>query len=225
LVALLTAYSYIRLSLTFPGKGGTVTFINQAFGSGIFAGGINTLLVLSYVIVMALYASAFGTYGASFFDAHSRSFWYPVLTSGIIAVLALVNFLSPRLVDESEGLFNAAKLSILLLFIAAGLASSAITFQRLRPSEWVPPLYIVSSGMLVFLSYEGFELIANASDRVKNPERTLPYAYYGSILTAILLYVSIVIVALGHLSFEALSGLPGDRRSRLTRRSASTKML
>ena len=39
LVALLTAYSYVRLSLTYPGEGGTVTFLNRAFGSGRFAGG------------------------------------------------------------------------------------------------------------------------------------------------------------------------------------------
>jgi hypothetical protein len=32
----------------------------------------------------------------------------------------------------------------------------------------------------VFLAYEGFELIANASDRIQNPRRTLPIAYYGS---------------------------------------------
>jgi len=43
------------------------------------------MLVLSYVVVMALYASAFGTYGASFFAADSRPFWYPLLTSGIPA--------------------------------------------------------------------------------------------------------------------------------------------
>jgi amino acid transporter len=40
---------------------------------------------------------------------------------------------------------------------------------------------------------------------VRAPERTLPYAYYGSILTAIVLYAAIVIVTLGHLSFDALS--------------------
>jgi len=61
-VALLTAYSYVRLSLTYPGKGGTVTFLNRAFGGGRFAGGLNMLLVLSYVIIMALYASAFASY-------------------------------------------------------------------------------------------------------------------------------------------------------------------
>src|SRR5262245_44885955 len=59
--------------------------------------------------------------------------------------------------------------------------------------------------MLVFLSYEGFELIANASNRIRNPARALPLAYYGSITVAMILYVLIVVVALGHLSFEALA--------------------
>ena len=59
--------------------------------------------------------------------------------------------------------------------------------------------------MLIFLSYEGFELIANASDRIRDPKRTLPLAYYGSIVSAMTLYVLIVVVAIGHLSFEALS--------------------
>ena len=38
-VALLTAYSYVRLSLRYPGKGGTVTFITHAFGDGLFPRG------------------------------------------------------------------------------------------------------------------------------------------------------------------------------------------
>jgi uncharacterized protein len=205
IVALLTAYSYIRLSLTYPGKGGTVTFINRAFGTGIFAAGLNTLLVFSYIVVMALYASAFGTYGASLVSASVGHFWHQILTSGVIVVLALINLLSPNLVDRSESIFNVGKLSILMIFIVAGFASSGITFQRLGPADWVPLPKIVSSGMLVFLSYEGFELIANASDRVLDPERTLPCAYYGSILIAISLYVCIVVVTLGHLSFGALA--------------------
>ena len=46
LVALATAYSYSRLSVTFPGPGGTVEFINQAFGAGTLTGGLNMLLWL-----------------------------------------------------------------------------------------------------------------------------------------------------------------------------------
>ena len=35
IVALLTSYSYLRLTLAFPGEGGTVSFLNRAFGGGI----------------------------------------------------------------------------------------------------------------------------------------------------------------------------------------------
>jgi amino acid transporter len=100
---------------------------------------------------------------------------------------------------------NAGKLAILIVFVLAGLASPALSLSRLGPASWPAPLEIVGSGMLIFLSYEGFELIANASDRVRRPGRTLPLAYYGSILAAMALYVLITAVAIGHLSFEALA--------------------
>lgn len=36
LIALITSYSYVKLSLKYPDRGGTVKFINQGFGRGIF---------------------------------------------------------------------------------------------------------------------------------------------------------------------------------------------
>ena len=44
IIALLTSYSYVKLSLAYPDRGGTVKFINQGFGQSIFSGGINNLL-------------------------------------------------------------------------------------------------------------------------------------------------------------------------------------
>ncbi len=41
LVALLTARSYALLSTSYPSRGGTVTFLNRAFGPARFAGGLN----------------------------------------------------------------------------------------------------------------------------------------------------------------------------------------
>jgi amino acid transporter len=61
-----------------------------------------------------------------------------------------------------------------------------------------------SSGIVVFLAYEGFELIANASERTMNPRWTHPIGYYGSILAAIVVYVLAIIVAIGHMLFEAM---------------------
>jgi uncharacterized protein len=204
-VALLTAYAYVHLSLTFPSKGGTVIFVNRAFGSGIFAGGMNTLLVLSYVVLLAVYAYAFATYASTFFPKTDYTFWHRVLTSSIVVVLAVVNFVGPGLVDRSEGSFNLGKLLILLIFVVVGMASRNLTFERLTPADWVAAPVIVASGMLVFISYEGFELIANVSDLVRNPGKNLRYAFYGSVATAIVFYMFIIVVALGHLSFDALS--------------------
>ncbi|MCB0575957.1 MAG: hypothetical protein KDC61_15485, partial [Saprospiraceae bacterium] len=42
-LALITSYSYAKLSLAFPDRGGTVKFINQGFGTTIFSGGLNNL--------------------------------------------------------------------------------------------------------------------------------------------------------------------------------------
>ena len=63
-VALLTAYSYSKLSIAFPSAGGTIAFLNRGFGSGFLSERLSTLLVLSYIVIMALYANAFATYAA-----------------------------------------------------------------------------------------------------------------------------------------------------------------
>ena len=61
IIALITSYSYVKLSLAYPDRGGTVKFVNQGFGKTIFSGGIKNLLGVSYIIMLALYAWAFGS--------------------------------------------------------------------------------------------------------------------------------------------------------------------
>jgi hypothetical protein len=206
LVALLTAYSYVKLSLAYPSKGGTVTYLNKAFGPGFFTGSLNVLLVMSYVVLLSVYAYAFANYAAAtFFPRGEYALWHRVLVSAVIVVLALLNFTGPALVERSEGFFNLSKLLILLVFVVFGFFASGLTLGRMAPSEWVPAPGIIAAGMLVFLSYEGFELIANVSDQVRDRERNIPLAYYGSVGTALVFYVLIIIVVLGHMSFEAVT--------------------
>jgi hypothetical protein len=99
---------------------------------------------------------------------------------------------------------NVAKLVVLGGFVALGLGASGMRFDRLGPDQWVAAPEIFVAGMLVFLSYEGFELIANASPRVRNPARNLPLAFFGSVGVAMALYVAIVIVSVGHLPFDTI---------------------
>lgn len=87
LVALLTARSYALLSKTYPSRGGTVTFVNRAFGAGPFTGSINILLWLSYIVMLALYASAFGSYAAIFFPSAARGTLKHVFMAAVIVAI------------------------------------------------------------------------------------------------------------------------------------------
>lgn len=202
-VALLTAYSYSKLSIAFPSTGGTVAFLNRGFGSGFLSQRLSTLLVLSYIVIMALYANAFATYAALLLPG-GWSHLQPWLAAGVLILLGVANGVLPAAMDRWEGVLNVAKLVVLGSFIVLGLASGGLSVERLGPASWVGPVDIFVTGMLIFLSYEGFELIANASPRVTNRAHALPIAFYGSVAVAMLLYISIVVVSVGHLPFDQL---------------------
>jgi amino acid transporter len=204
LVAILTAYSYARLSVTFPSQGGTVEFLNQAFGEGVTTGGLNVLLWLSYVVMLSLYAFAFGSYGASFFPPAAQPIWRHVMISAAVILLTGLNVLGAAVVGKAEEWIVAFKLIILSLFVVAGFWT--IQVHRLQPSTWVDPVRMVAGGMIIFLAYEGFELIANAAPDVDDYRKTLPRAYYTSVGFVILLYVLVAAVTVGNLPLAQIIG-------------------
>jgi hypothetical protein len=198
LIAILTAYAYVRLSVTYPSQGGTVEFLNQAFGSGMVTGGLNVLLWLSYIIMLSLYAYAFGSYGKIFFPVATQAIWKHVLISAVVVFLTLLNVLGARAVGKSEEWIVGMKVTILFVFIAFGIAH--VNFHHLTPDTWAKPISLFAGGMIIFLAYEGFELIANTAKDVKDPQRTLPKAYYSSVGFVIVLYVLVSMVAAGNLT-------------------------
>ena len=202
LIAMLTAYAYVRLSVTYPSQGGTVEFLNQAFGSGMVTGGLNVLLWLSYIIMLSLYAYAFGSYGKIFFPVATQAIWKHVLISAVVVFLTLLNVLGARAVGKSEVWIVGMKVTILFVFIAFGIAH--VNFHHLAPNTWAKPISLFAGGMIIFLAYEGFELIANTAKDVKNPQRTLPKAYYSSVGFVIVLYVLVSMVTAGNLSISQI---------------------
>jgi len=205
LIALVTAYSYIGLTLRYPGPGGSVAFIGTAFGHGLLAAALNVLLVLSYVAIMSVYAAALASYSVPYLPEAVRSSASHIIASLAIIGLGLVNFVGAGLMERLENLFNIGKLGVLALFILAGFLVGQLQWTRLQPADWPPTPTVIASGMLGFLAYEGFELIANASNQIRVPERTLPIAFLGSVLVAIVVYVLAFVVGIGHLSFSEIT--------------------
>lgn len=202
IVALVTAYSYSKLSVALPNQGGTVSFLDKAFGSGLFTGSMNILLWISYIIMLSLYSYAFGSYGSELFFGSSHPIIKHIFISGIIIAITVLNIFSAKLIGEAEDFIVAVKLLILLFFCAVGF--SGIHFDKLAVTQWSPAANLVAGGFIIFLAYEGFELIANTAGDVRNPAKTLPRAFYASVIFVIVLYVIVAAVTVGNLPVEQI---------------------
>ena len=200
-VALLTAYSYAKLSIVYKSEGGTVTFIDKAFGDNILSGSINLMLWLSYLVTISLYATAFAAYGETFFEHKSLLLHHSLISFSII-LPAIINLVSASFVGKSETIIVILKVTLLLVVIVAG--ASYVEPQRLSPQNYGTPLSIVVAGMIIFVAYEGFELIANSAEDAKKPEIDLPRAFYSAVLIVIALYVLISIITVGSVSEDKL---------------------
>ena len=148
-IALLTSYSYLKLTLRFPSEGDTVEFHNRAFGTGTFTGTLNILLCMSYVVLVAVYAYAFASYGVTFFPEESQPFWLYTLITTVVVGLAFVNYFGGRLVVKSENVLNGIKMLLLAIFVTWGLATP-LDVTRMGVSEYVPILPLVSGSMVIF---------------------------------------------------------------------------
>ncbi len=201
IVAILTSYSYAKLSVTFQTRGGTVSYIDEAFGKNLLSGSINMLLWLSYLVTISLYAVAFASYAQTFFSHPTPLIKHSMITLAIL-LPTFINLVSASFVSKSETLIVFIKVVLLLVIISVGYFS--IDVERLSPQKWGTPLSIVVAGMIIFVAYEGFELIANAAEDIKNPEKNLPKAFYISVSAVILLYVLISVITVGSVSEEKL---------------------
>ncbi|WP_457628706.1 APC family permease [Persephonella sp.] len=200
IIALLTSYSYAKLSVRYPSEGGTVEFLVRAFGNNIITGYLNTLLLASYVIMLALYSYAFGSYASVLFLGHEVVLAKKLFIALVIGFFTVLNFLGAYVSGKAEDVMVFMKVGILLLFCGLGLFTG--DFSRLSPEHWESLLKIMTGGLIIFLAYEGFELIANTAQDVEDPERTLPKAFYAAVITVIFIYVLVSIVAVANLTYE-----------------------
>ena len=199
-IALATAYSYARLSVRFPSRGGTIEFLVRAFGRGLLSGTLNVLLLASYIVMISLYAYAFGSYGANLLNSASQTA-KQMLAALVVALFTIINALGAVVSGKTEDALVAAKTTILLIIAVASIGFVDAT--RLSTSTWADPIGVVAGGMIIFLAYEGFELIANTGGDIENPS-ILPRAFYASVLIVIALYITVAVVTIGTLPYDEI---------------------
>lgn len=198
IVALLNGYSYAKLSTRYSSAGGPVEFLLKGFGDGVLSGGLNLLLWVSYIFALALYSKGFSYYAITFLPSGSAQVWENIFATAIILVFTAINFIGAKAVGKSELFIVSIKFGILLFFAVAGIVH--MNPGNLSVSTWPDPKNIFFGAGMVFLAYQGFGLITNAAEDIKNPKTNLPRAIYLSIVLVIIIYVSVSFAVIGNLS-------------------------
>jgi amino acid transporter len=202
-VAGLAAYSYVALGKTFPSVGGAVTFLVRGYGEGVVSGSLNLFQYFSYIITIALYATGFAAYAATFVHLPSK-----VWAVGVVLAFTGINFLGSRLMGGAESVIVIIKVAILVVFIvAAFMASTGKGVARLSPVSWPGPLAIFTGAGVLFVGYEGFGLITNAAANMAKPKRELPRAIYGSVAVVIVIYLLVASSVVTNVPLDVLKGL------------------
>ena len=198
-VALLSTYSYAKLGAVFPSAGGAVHFLVKGFGDGVLAGGLNLFMWAGYIISLALYATAFGSYAATFFTTAPSPLLLKSLAVGSVLALTLVNAFGASIMGRGETLIVAVKVAILVLFAAAGLFF-------INPGNLSPAL--TAGGRSRSCSARACcssAMRASGSSPMRpatcaTRKVMLPRALYTAVILVIVLYLVVAVTVTGNLS-------------------------
>lgn len=191
LVALCSGHSYVGLSKAIDRPGGSYAYLMD-MGWTRFARITVWVLVVGYTFTIAVYAVTFGSYAAFIFSAPG---WAATLAAlAAIAGLAAINLVGTAQATLLEKVAVAGKLAILLALSAFGLSrwnTGQLVADPLQPVGWTGAL--IGMGV-VFMAYEGFQLLSYDYDEIEDAPRTIARAMPSAILVTMATYV---LVALG----------------------------
>ena len=204
LIALLTGYSYARLGLAYHSDGGSFTYLEHAFKHRNISGIGGWLLLTGYIGTMALYAYTFGVYGAAMFGNNvPGQFLHHLLESLVLLIFLGINLYGVKAAGKSEDVIVMVKVLILSFFAIVGLFY--VQIDRLVPLFNQGKSGVLMGAALIFVAYEGFELIPNAVNEMENPARDLGRGILISIIVTIVIYILVSLVAVGNLLPDEIS--------------------
>jgi amino acid transporter len=198
LIAFLTGFSYTKLGLTYHSDGGSFTYLEHAFKHRNISGIGGWLLLTGYVGTLALYAYTFGVYGAAMFGQNMHVHGMQHLLESLVLLLFLgVNLYGVKAAGKSEDVIVMVKVLILSLFAVVGLFY--VRSDHLLPVFNLGRTGVLMGAALIFVAYEGFELIPNAVKEMENPARDLGRGILISIVITVAIYILVSLVAVGNL--------------------------
>ena len=209
----LAAFCYAEFSSAVPVSGSVYTYTYATMGE-FFAFLIGWDLMLEYVLAISAVATGWSAYFQSLIEGFGLHFPEVLASSpgqgGIVnlpavIIILFITALVSRGVKESIKFNNVMvfiKLGVILLFIIVGSG-------YVKPENWTPFVPfgfkgIITGAATVFFAFIGFDVIATASEEVKNPKRNMPIGIITSLVICTGLYIVVSGILTGMVSYEKL---------------------
>ena len=217
LVAALAGMAYAELASGRPdASGGAYVWVRSALPapSGFVSGW------LSWGGHMA--ASALSALGLGIFlvelvrPSDESSFFGPnplevsLVALAVLALSAIAHFARVHLPIRALGRLTLGKILLIVLVAVLGVIS---VFQPGPPRGFavgapVSSLDLMLGAGVLFIAFQGFEVVAQLSDQVKHPESSVPRGVFLALLLAFLVYGGFFLAVLGNVPSDTLSGWP-----------------
>lgn len=197
-VASFNGLSSAQLAAVYPQSGGTYEYgyrlLNPALG---FSAG--WMFLLSKLSAAGIVAIGFGSY---FYQL------VPVLppmaySIGAILLLTGANLMGIQKAGTVNIFIVLITLVALLYFVFGGIG--AMEAQNFTPFAPFGVMGIVESAAILFFAFTGYARIATLAEEVVEPKSTIPRAVIITILTAIVLYAAVSVVAVGVIGAERMA--------------------
>jgi amino acid transporter/nucleotide-binding universal stress UspA family protein len=236
LVTTLTALSYAELGSCFPEAGGGYLWVKEALPqpTGFLSGWMSWF---AHAVACSLYAIAFGAFASEILGMTGVSIFdilpLPLLGAGpedtsakylAVLVVFLFTYINYRGAEETglaETAVTVLKMVIIAGFLGFGLWAIFTHASRADwPGHFIPFMPrgwagVITAMGLTFIAFEGYEIIAQCGEEVKDPKRNIPRSIFLSLAIVVPIYVLVAFVALaavvgdGMPSWQVL-GLKGE---------------
>ncbi len=206
-VTLFTAMSYAELGSCYHDAGGGYLWCKEGLPrwNGFLSGWMSWF---AHAVACAVYALGFGAYFGYVLNelGYQVPHWSFLPPQTFLAVLvailfAYVNYRGASETGKVGNIVTGTKVVILLIFIAFGVEFvfhqthwEASGFTPFMPNGWSG---VVKAMGLTFIAFEGYEIIAQSSEEIKDPKKNIPRAVFYSLVIVIPIYLLVAFVALG----------------------------
>ena len=218
IITLFTAMAYAELGSAMPEAGGGYLWIREglprpnAFISGWMAW-------FAHIIAGSLYAVGFGAFMYYLLGPNVAGIlsdqpllgvipFDKMIAVGSIIAFTYINIKGTSETGKTGSVVTIVQLGTIFALIGAGFWSIhnnpnwTANFDNFMPTGIAG---LVAAMGLTFIAFEGYEIIVQTGEEVKNPKRNIPRAIFISLAIVVTLYCLVALVSIGAISPEGIA--------------------